>query len=191
MKKKAKIIIGILLAVVLVGIAVQTIISGVSYYTDDSNMYAEHLMNDVDFALFLYGDDILFPSEMSYGKLESADIGDIDMDHDYVYLVINDLYGNVQFTKDSLCELLSYADEHLNFSFIYIGTEKLSMIAENVEDFTPDEGDASFAYVVDEGYRMINLGTWKVEDYSYLSTNEKLLGETLCFLIDRIVKTNE
>lgn len=191
MKKKVKIIIIIVTVVILASILIQTAISGVSYYTDDSNMYAKHLMNNVDFALFLYGRDILFPSEMSYDKLESIDIEAIDMDHDYVYLIINDLFGNVQFTEDRLCELLSYADEHLNFSFIYIGTEKLPLIAENVEDFTPGEEDASFAYVVDEGYRMINLGIWRVEDYSYLNTNEKMLGETLCFLIDRIVKTNE
>ena len=107
MKKIVGIIIAVM-AIVLIGFSVSRIIQ--SYTPENENDYSEeisYLNNEVDFKMYLYGDNINFPEEFKYKKLNDLNLGNEELDADYVYLVINDLSGKIKLTDEEIDELLA------------------------------------------------------------------------------------
>lgn len=191
MKKKVICIIVIIVCVLATGIGYKVWLS----LTPGSEIpYAQEVtyLNDkVDFKLLLYGEEIVFPENLEYTTVDEISEKTVDNTADYIYFVVNDLNGSVDFSKEDFLFLKKYADENLNFNFYYIGTESLQMIQENIENCNLNDGDMSFGYIVYEGERMIHYGMWSTNDHQYLEMNETLLGENICCEIQKIIKTNE
>ena len=151
-----------------------------------------YLNNDVDLEVMLYGDDIVFPPDFRYTKVDSIGEDVISVDSDFFYLIINDFDGKLSISKDQLVFLTEYAQKHPNFNFYYLGTDKLDIIHEIFPDCIFNEQDMSFGYATVEGDKLYILGIWskndeenKTDDYPYQ------LGENIIFCMHQDVKSNE
>ena len=83
-----------MLAVAIIGLSIYRTV--LSYLPENENDYSEevsYLNDEVDFKMYLYGEDINFPKELHYEKIADVDMEKINLDADYVYLIINDLNG--------------------------------------------------------------------------------------------------
>lgn len=192
MKKKMVCIITIMLIAAIGGLAIYR--WKLSTTPDDGSAERkniEYLNNEVDLELLLYGEDIDFPKELEYSKIDSLKSENWQKDNDYVYLIINDLNGSIDFDKETYMQLIEYANKNTNFNFYYIGTDDLDMIRENTEDANMADEDMSFGYVVNEGHRIIHLGLWTKNDNQYLEMSPELLSECVYSGVLVNVKSNE
>lgn len=166
----------------------------VSTTPDDGSALREdikYLNEMIDLSLLIYGEDILFPQELEYEKIDSLDSENWQRDNDYVYLIISDLNGTTDFEKEEYLELVAYANKNTNFNFYYIGTDDLDMIKENTLNSNLNDQDMSFGYIIYEGARITHFGVWTQIDQQYIELNPKLLGENIYSAILMIIKTNE
>lgn len=191
-KKKNKILIAIsiVVCVAIVGFVAYRIYYSF-FYEDPNENYYEEYVNEADCALLIYGEDILFNDILEYEKIDTITEVVLERDSDYIFLIINDLNGSASFDTETFLFLKEYADKHPNFNFYYIGTSKLSVIKENIEDCNLNENDASFGYVVYDGERIQHYGVWRPDNYADLEKNEYSLGEQICFFIEMMIRSNE
>lgn len=192
MKKNFLILVSIL-ALALIGfIGYRTWLFHTPGTDDAMKDEVSYLNQTVDFKLLSYGEEIMFPDNLKYSRIESLDEKIIVQDADYVYVIINDLNGTTEFTKDDLNRLIKYADKYSNFNFYYLGTRKLDEIKESIKDCNLDDDDMSFGYVTYEGDRIQHYGLWSKNDAQYFTDdNQGLLGESICNSIYTMIKSNE
>ena len=119
-----KIIGGIVavLAVAIIGLSIYRTV--LSYLPENENDYSEevsYLNDEVDFKMYLYGEDINFPKELHYKKIADVDMEKINLDADYVYLIINDLNGTTDLKENDIKEIMALTEQKKNFNFFYIG----------------------------------------------------------------------
>ena len=134
--------------------------------------------------VLLYGDDIVFPRNLNCEKVSNIEEDTISNDHRTVYLIINDLDGNLDLSKDEFVYLKEYADEHSNFNYYYLGTDKLDFIEETFQNCDQvcnfDERDMSSGYETREGDKMLIGGIWSKDDEECLTEdNPDMIGENL------------
>ncbi len=151
----------------------------------------EYLNEEVDLALIVYGEEIDFPEVLEYETIDSLEKINWQKENQYVYLIINDLNGTVNFEKENYLELVEYANMNTNFNFYYIGTNALSVINENTQDANINSTDMSFGYVIYEGTRLQHLGVWSQNDHQYLGINPNLLGENIMDAVLTNIQSNE
>lgn len=192
MLKKIGMAILLILVIGVVGVGTYRFI--LSMIPDDGSALREDMeyLNDkVDLSILLYGEDVEFPKELEYEKIESLEDKKWQRDNDYVYLIINDLNGTTNFEKEEFVKLVEYADQNTNFNFYYIGTDKLEMIDTNIQDSNLDDSDMSFGYIINEGVRLIHLGVWSKNDHQYLKMSPELLSESIYSAVLMNIKSNE
>lgn len=192
MLKKIGMAILLILVIGVVGVGTYRFI--LSRIPDDGSALREDMeyLNDkVDLSILLYGEDVEFPKELEYEKIESLEDKKWQRDNDYVYLIINDLNGTTNFEKEEFVKLVEYADQNTNFNFYYIGTDKLEMIDTNIQDSNLDDSDMSFGYIINEGVRLIHLGVWSKNDHQYLKMSPELLSESIYSAVLMNIKSNE
>lgn len=100
MKKITGAIVAII-AILLIVFAASRVIQ--SYMPENENDYSEeisYLNEDIDFKMYLYGDNINFPKEFKYEKVNNLNLEADNIDADYVYLIINDLSGKTKLSDD-------------------------------------------------------------------------------------------
>lgn len=188
--------VGIVLVLLLIlGVGVFGIYRWISSTTPDDGKAQQkeinYLMNEVDLSILLYGEGLEFPKGLEYTIIDSLESKNWQLENDYIYLIINDLESSTNFTKEDLTELVAYANNNTNFNFYYIGTDKLPMIDEMVEDSNIGESDMSFGYVMNGGDRIVHLGVWSQNDHQYLDVNPELLSENVYAAVLMNVKSNE
>ena len=185
MKKIVGIIIAVM-AIVLIGIQ--------SYTPENENDYSEeisYLNNEVDFKMYLYGDNINFPEEFKYKKLNDLNLGNEELDADYVYLVINDLSGKIKLTDEDVKYLMELTDKYKNFNYFYIGKEKLTLFKKYNKDLDFEDGDLSIGRVVMYGDRLDYYGFWTQYTNNYLDKNPNLLYQDILDEIKKCIESNE
>ena len=162
---------------------------------DDEPAYQdeiEYLNNDVDLEVMLYGEDIVFPQNFKYKKVDSIGEDVISVDSDVVYLIINDFKGELSISKDQMVFLTEYAKRHPNFNFYYLGTDKLDMINDIFPDCIFNDQDMSFGYATVEGDKLYILGIWSKYDEEHKTDDyPNMLGENIVFGIHQEVVSNE
>lgn len=138
--------------------------------------------------LFICGDDIVFDENVSYEKVDTMEEDKLVGEDSYVYLVINDLKGNVSFNETDVKRLKTLADQNEFFQFLYLGTEKLKLFTESglFQYYAMQEGEMSFGYIRTDEKRMTYSGAWTENDQQHYKKNKALLGETL---VDIILQT--
>ena len=191
MKKIVGIIIAVM-AIVLIGFSVSRIIQ--SYTPENENDYSEeisYLNNEVDFKMYLYGDNINFPEEFKYKKLNDLNLGNEELDADYVYLVINDLSGKIKLTDEDVKYLMELTDKYKNFNYFYIGKEKLTLFKKYNKDLDFEDGDLSIGRVVMYGDRLNYYGFWTQYTNNYLDKNPNLLYQDILDEIKKCIESNE
>ena len=195
MKKAFKILGIVLISPVLIYVCIYVglkIYFGIKVsFTDEPNYHVEALNNKYDFELYTYGEDIVFPKGLIYHKMDSLNLDEISLDHDYVYLIINDLNGSVNLSEESFLDLMHLADKYTSFNFQYIGREALPMINKNVESANLTSDDLSFGYIIGSGDRVISHGFWDAAGNNLLADKPNLLGDTIVSAIDLAIKSNE
>lgn len=139
-----KIIGGIVavLAVAIIGLSIYRTV--LSYLPENENDYSEevsYLNDEVDFKMYLYGEDINFPKELHYEKIADVDMEKINLDADYVYLIINDLNGTTDLKENDIKEIMALTEQKKNFNFFYIGKEKLKLFQKYKDDIDFQDTD--------------------------------------------------
>ena len=191
MKKIVGIIIAVM-AIVLIGFSVSRIIQ--SYTPENENDYSEeisYLNNEVDFKMYLYGDNINFQEEFKYQKFNALNLGNEELDADYVYLVINDLSGKIKLTDEDVKYLMELTDKYKNFNYFYIGKEKLTLFKKYNKDLDFEDGDLSIGRVVMYGDRLDYYGFWTQYTNNYLDKNPNLLYQDILDEIKKCIESNE
>ncbi|MBR5347662.1 MAG: hypothetical protein IK125_00320 [Lachnospiraceae bacterium] len=89
----------------------------------------QYLNEDVDFVCLVYGDDY------DMGELDSERVADIDTesvlrDNDYVYLIMFDLSGKGNITREDAFRLVELANKNPNFNFFYVGSSAMGFFQE-------------------------------------------------------------
>lgn len=104
-----------------------------------------------------------------------------------VCLVINDRNGETTLTKKDVERLKKLADENNDFSFFYIGTEKLGLFTESgiFKNVSAQEDDMSFGYVYSDSTRMTYSGAWSKTDEEHYANNNLLFFETIADIINQ------
>lgn len=151
----------------------------------------EYLSKETVTDIVVYGDEIAFRETLEHDKIKS--LKEVErFDADYVYLVINDLNGNTNLTKEDIIFLKQTADQNVNFNFIYVGTDKLELFFSGIfEDYSTSDDDFSFSYVMFEGSRLTFSGAWTEDDEKCYKTDGELLGAEIVDTIALIIATNE
>ncbi len=190
MNKRTIIIIFSIIGALIVGFVALQIYNYAIGYRPPKLIGADYLNEVVDFQAVLYGEDIAFPENFNCRKVNNLKDETVFLDADYVYLLICDFDGNVEFKKEDFLRLVEYADKHPNFNFYYLGTSKLDMIKNSLDNCNLSDEDMSFGYMTYEGLRVRHYGMWSRDDEDNLNRKE-VLGEHLCMQIYRDVKSNE
>lgn len=190
MNKKTIIVLISIAVIIIVGLVACQIYARSVAYQPPKLIGAAYLNKAVDFKAVLYGEDIAFPDDFKYTKVDDLSDDSIFLDADYVYLLISDFDGKTDFSREDFLRLIEYADKHPNFNFYYLGTDKLDMIKNNLEDCNLCDEDMSFGYMIYEGLRVRHYGMWLRDDEEKMNRKE-VLGEEVCMQIYRNVKSNE
>lgn len=192
--KKGKYAIGIIIGVLLIVVGVWRVVlrnSG-DRETDSHDRDIAYLNHEVSAVILVFGKDIDFRDSFQYERIHSLAESEIAREEDYVYLLMNDLDGNLHLDRSDIEFLKEYADKNTNFNFFYLGLDKLDLFYSGIfPDYGEMEGDMSFGYVVWEGSRLTYSGMWRTEENEYLKSNKDLLGENLLDNIVTIIRTNE
>lgn len=157
-------------------------------YVDTLN----YLNNDMNVKILFYGeDDIPFHKDMEYTKIQLLDKETLMYDNNYIYLLINDLNGKLNVTEEQIQFLLNYANKNTNFNFYYIGTSAFPYLKSNLTDFSLDDTNKSFGYIIYSGDRLQDYGLWKNNDNEHYKNNPALLGESIIDNIFQNIKSNK
>ncbi len=105
------------------------------------------LNHNDEFNLYIYGDSVSFDSSLKYHSLEKMDLESIDLNYDYVYLILCDLDGKLDLSKDDIIELSKFMEENTNFNYLYVGTSALKVFEQEIQDVSFNAEDAYFGYV--------------------------------------------
>jgi len=150
-------------------------------YADD----VSYLNDYVGITILSYGDEIIFPRGLKYKTITDLKDDTIFPDEDCIYLIINDLSGNVEVEGVDFERIIRYADQHQNFNFYYIGDKKLNLIKASFTENVDLHGDLDFGYVMFEGDRIRTTGVWSTDYGRTLDTETK---ERLGFqLVDQMI----
>lgn len=189
-----KIIGGIVavLAVAIIGLSIYRTV--LSYLPENENDYSEevsYLNDEVDFKMYLYGEDINFPKELHYEKIADVDMEKINLDADYVYLIINDLNGTTDLKENDIKEIMALTEQKKNFNFFYIGKEKLKLFQKYKDDIDFQDTDWSLGEIIWEGDRLNYFGVWTEDDNQYLEKNPNSLYQSILESIKQCIESNE
>ena len=91
----------------------------------DKSVETEYLNGQWDCTVYVYGEEIKFPGPLSYEKLATLQLSELDYSCRAVYLVINELNAERVLSSDQVAELVETAEKHKNFNFIYLGSHAL------------------------------------------------------------------
>lgn len=148
-----------------------------------------YLQNEVDFVAYVYGEETKWPEEFQYESVETLE--EIDMDHDYVYLIINDIDSTIHFSEKNVKALVDFANNHSNFNFYYIGTEALPMFADNMDTSRSLDDDMSIGSQMLQGNRIVLYGIYTKEADQYRDVNEYLISDNVISSIAINIRQNE
>lgn len=191
MKKITGAIVAII-AILLIVFAASRVIQ--SYMPENENDYSEeisYLNEDIDFKMYLYGDNINFPKEFKYEKVNNLNLEADNIDADYVYLIINDLSGKTKLSDDDTKSLIELTNKYKNFNYFYIGKEKLALFKKYNEDLDFQNEDLSIGRVVMYGDRIDYYGLWTEYTNSYLDKNPNLLYQDILDAVKKCIESNE
>jgi hypothetical protein len=150
------------------------------------------LNQEIDLKVLWYGEEVAFPTDFRTIKIQNLDGSNWQKDNDYVFLFINDLKGNVDFSEEDARKLKEYADTNSNFYFYYIGSDKLDIFKSVYDDCNLDKkDDMSFGYVNYEGARIQHRGMWSSTDQKAAEDNPDVFYQSIIDTIEMLVKSNE
>lgn len=161
---------------------------------ENENDYSEeisYLNEDIDFKMYLYGDNINFPKEFKYEKVNNLNLEADNIDADYVYLIINDLSGKTKLSDDDTKSLIELTNKYKNFNYFYIGKEKLALFKKYNEDLDFQNEDLSIGRVVMYGDRIDYYGLWTEYTNNYLDKNPNLLYQDILDAVKKCIESNE
>ncbi|MEE1008994.1 MAG: hypothetical protein UH963_07630 [Agathobacter sp.] len=157
--------------------------------SDEPDSRYEYL-SGVDLKVYTYGDDFNL-GELEYEKLDNLKITKSMLNHDYVYLFINDETGKYDISKKAAKKLIEVADDNINFSFFYIGKNKLEMFAELIPDVNLNDDDKSIGYTVYEGSRLVYFGLWTEYDEGFPDEDGLAKLDSILDTLIENIKSNE
>lgn len=149
---------------------------------------AVYLKDEVDCKTYVYGEEILFPSQFEYEKLLTLDFTKLNFNHDTVYLVINELNATDYLDENKINELYELANNRSNFNFIYLGTHALPVFTAIIPNCNFDDSDLSFSYVMEESGRTKVFGVFSREYIPYAEKNKMLIADNIIHFIYLNVK---
>ena len=159
-------------------------------YIDD----IEYIYNSgIESDLIIYGDDMTLREDMPYRRINEIKETNICSDADYVFLIINDRSGTVDFDIEMLRFLKNYADANMRFNFAYIGSDKMNLYTsgEVFEEYSYSSEDMSYGYILYEGFRIQYGGLWSADDEKYYEDYPQGLFENLIYFMKNVIKSNE
>ena len=170
MKKKNRIIFAVAACLSLVVIGIYIFFHffagplSAKMYEGNGTSYGDYLSNEVDFKLYYYGDLLKMSDNLEKEMINTLDFDSFDMDHDFVYLVINDWKSNSVVAEDDIDKLVDFANKNNNFTFIYLGNKAFDELKKNIPEFQPTDSDLSVVYTVCYGDRICGYGVFSTSD---------------------------
>ena len=150
----------------------------------------DYLMNEADVKIYFYGDQLKIPKNLVVDNIDSLDMEALDMDHDYVYMFINDWKSSTEVTNEDAKVLVEFADAHNNFNFVYIGNKAFDSFKKYIRNLQVTQDDLSFSYIVDEGTRMCSYGGFVKSDLDYIELNDYMPMDGILLIMYSDVKRN-
>jgi hypothetical protein len=192
MKKRIVLFTGFLVLLFFLGLLVYYKI--ILPYIDDSDPdeweTVDYLMNDADVKVYFWGDQLKIPKNFKVENIKVFDFDSLDMDHDFVYMFVNDWNSSISVTKENAEALVDFADKHNNFHFVYIGNKAFDYFRQVIPTLQVRETDLAFSYVVDDGTRMCAYGGFEQSDCENPNVNEYMPMDSLILIMYSRVKRN-
>ena len=159
---------------------INNLLPGDNSYKDE----IDFLNHKADLKVLLYGDDIVLPEGFEYRKINNLDEEAISCDSEFVYLIINDLGGKAEMSEEEFASVYRYFEEHPNFNFYYLGTDRLEMIDKIIPEYESQVLDTSFGYETCEGERQMIIVLPR--DYEPYEISDRIL-----FCMTRAIRTTK
>ena len=133
----------------------------------------------------LYGTDIQFEEDLQYEKVQKIDSSVFESSKKYVYLIINNLDGNLNITDKELQLLKKLMDDNMNYNMIFFGKNLEQLVKVGFLKEIDDKDDYSFGYLMSSGFRRGYRGIWNKEDEEEFPDT---LGKPIISTIEHCVK---
>lgn len=180
MRKNKSILIGIVI-VILGVISVITYSQGKIGRTNDGKVFGDQyyesieLLNDeLKTHIYLYGDNIVFDTDVECTKLNDLSQLVISKEDDYTILIVNDEKTDYNIEDEQWAKINNLLLENKNFFFYYYGTRSQKSLISNeiFDDNTFLDGDLCTGRVLKNGESWISCGV--VEDSNLHVGNNKI-----------------
>lgn len=117
----------------------------------------ELLNNELKTHIYVYGDDIVFDTDVKYTKLDDLSQFNISEDDDYTILIVNDDKTDYNIGDDQWTQINNLLEKNRTFFFYYYGVRSQKNLISNgiFDDNTFMTGDLCTGRVLKKGKRWI------------------------------------
>ena len=151
---------------------------------------AAELVNRYPPDLMLLGEDILFQIDIPIRKLDSLTAETVRRieGRSYSVLVIEDRKDTVRLTEEEI-ELIRRLIYDEGYSLFYFGTKYLS--AWNGPGYSVSDPDGLCVSFTNELGRVVRtVGFWKTQSETIMKNNPYILGDTLTYQLEALIRAN-